>query len=463
VKKGVKRKADATTPATSIDAASGESSATFNESETVQAHRGENEYIVSNKHLKRSLLDSPWSSPGPTKKILLSEELKHCNAILEEMFSKKHAAYAWPFLKPVDAATFPTGENQGIAKCPTNLRTIKEKMDNLEYNNKQEFATDVRSMFMNCYKHNSPDHEIVTMARKLQDVFEMHFAKIPDEPLASAHLPQPLREVSGVYSSESTDDDSSEENSSEDSEAEIRLHLAKLHEQLKAFGQEFWLLTKACLPKWEKKKGKAKSKQRKNKEKAKIKSLIQKKNLQHKKESQKKLSLNIQSKKTMQQVLLAQKPENDGAKPMNYDEKQQLALDISKLPGEKLVKVVLIIQSGEPALRNSNFDELEVDIATLNAPTLRKLEKYVASCLRKRPSQMRAENATKSKEQVNSKRKQVLEKKQLAVNGELNPKKNFESENKAESSTGPSRLSDNSCSSDSGSSTSSSDSSDSES
>ncbi|XP_027507646.1 bromodomain testis-specific protein isoform X2 [Corapipo altera] len=404
-KKGVKRKADTTTPTTSIVTASGDFSAMFDERKAVKACRGENERMVTNKLLKRSLPHSQ-QSPGIIKKIQLSEKLKHCNAILKEMFSKKHAAYAWPFLKPVDAASFSTGENQGIAKCPTDLRTIKKKMDNFEYSDIQEFATDVRLMFMSCYKHNSPDHEIVAMARKLQ---------------------------------------------------------------LKALHQQLWVLTKACLSRPEKKKGKAKSEKRKNKEKAKIKSLIQKKkNLQQKKKSKKKLSLNIQSKKTMQQVLLAHKSEDeDAAKPMNYDEKRQLSLDINKLPGDKLGKVVHIIQSREPALRNSNPDEIEIDFETLNASTLRELEKYVATCLRKRQRKQQAKKPTKSKEQLNSERKQELEKRLLDVNGQLNPKKNTKFENNTESSTGPSRLSDSSSSSDSGSSTSSgsssSDSSDSES
>lgn len=77
--------------------------------------------------------------------------------------------------------------------------------------------------------------------------------------------------------------------------------------------------------------------------------------------------------------------EEDNAKPMNYDEKRQLSLDINKLPGEKLGRVVHIIQSREPALRNSNPDEIEIDFETLKASTLRELEKYVAGCLRKRP------------------------------------------------------------------------------
>ncbi|NWV91960.1 BRDT protein, partial [Machaerirhynchus nigripectus] len=471
-KKGVKRKADTTTPSTSIVTASGESSAMFNERKAVKACGGENECMVTNKLLNRSFSDSQQPS-GIIKKFQLSEQLKHCNAILKEMFSKKHAAYAWPFLKPVDVASFSTGGNQAIAKCPTDLGTIKKKMDNFEYSDIQEFATDVRLMFMSCYKHNSPDHEIVAMARKLQDVFEMHFAKIPDEPVASDPLPQPVREMTEAYSSESSNDNSSEEKSSEDTEEERKVHLEKLQEQLKALHQQLWVLTKACLSRPEKKKRKAKSEKRKNKEKTEKKSLIQKKkNLKYMKKSKKKLSLNVQSKKTMQQALLAHKSEDeDAAKPMNYDEKRQLSLDINKLPGDKLGKVVHIIQSREPALRNSNPDEIEIDFETLNASTLRELEKYVASCLRKKPRK-HAKKPTKSKEELNSERKQ-LEKRLLDVNGQLNPKKeSFKSnvaliENNAESSTGPSRLSDSSSSSDSGSSTSSdsssSDSSDSES
>ncbi|NWH35637.1 BRDT protein, partial [Chloropsis hardwickii] len=468
-KKGVKRKADTTTPTTSMVTASGESSAMFNERKAVKVCRGENECMVTNKLLKRSFSDSQ-QPPGIIKKIQLSGQLKHCNAILKEMFSKKHAAYAWPFIKPVDATSFSTGMNQAIAECPTDLGTIKKKMDNFEYKDIQEFATDVRLMFMSCYKRNSSDHEIVAMARKLQDVFEMHFAKIPDEPVASDHLPQPVREVTEAYSSESSNDNSSEEKSSEDSEEERKVHLKKLQEQLNVLHQQLWVLTKACLSRPEKKKGKAKSEKRKNKEKAEIKSLIQKKkNLKYMKKSKRKLSLNIQSKKTMQQVLLAHKSEDeDGAKPMNYDEKRQLSLDINKLPGDKLGKVVHIIQSREPALRNSNPDEIEIDFETLNASTLRELEKYVATCLKKKQKKQ-AKNPTKSKEELHFERKQELEKRLLDVNGQLNSKKeSFKIENNAESSPGPSRLSDSSSSSsDSGSSSSSdsssSDSSDSES
>lgn len=76
--------------------------------------------------------------------------------------------------------------------------------------------------------------------------------------------------------------------------------------------------------------------------------------------------------------------EEDRCKPMSYEEKRQLSLDINKLPGEKLGRVVHIIQSREPSLKNSNPDEIEIDFETLKPSTLRELERYVTSCLRKK-------------------------------------------------------------------------------
>merc|ERR1712061_986423 len=81
--------------------------------------------------------------------------------------------------------------------------------------------------------------------------------------------------------------------------------------------------------------------------------------------------------------------------PMTYDEKRQLILDINKLPGDKLGRVVQIIQQREPALRDSNPDEIEIDFETLKPSTLRALEHFVASSLRKKPRKKRADAGQK--------------------------------------------------------------------
>lgn len=70
--------------------------------------------------------------------------------------------------------------------------------------------------------------------------------------------------------------------------------------------------------------------------------------------------------------------------PMSYEEKRRLSLDINKLPGDKLGKVVNIIKAREPALRDTNPEEIEIDFEMLKPSTLRTLEAFVQTCLRKR-------------------------------------------------------------------------------
>lgn len=60
-----------------------------------------------------------------------------------------------------------------VVRTPMDLTTIKLKMESREYRTCTEFAADMRLIFTNCYKYNPSDHEVVGMARKLQDLFEM--------------------------------------------------------------------------------------------------------------------------------------------------------------------------------------------------------------------------------------------------------------------------------------------------
>ena len=80
--------------------------------------------------------------------------------------------------------------------------------------------------------------------------------------------------------------------------------------------------------------------------------------------------------------------DEEDAKPMTYDEKRQLSLNINKLPGKKLGEVVHIIQMREPELKDSSPNEIEIDFETLKPSTLRDLEKYISHVLKKqkRPS-----------------------------------------------------------------------------
>ncbi|XP_015746240.1 bromodomain-containing protein 2 isoform X4 [Python bivittatus] len=501
-KKGVKRKADTTTPTpTAIIATSGgESSPSAAILETkaakIPARR------ESGRPIKPPRKDLPDSQQHQTsKRGKLSEQLKYCNGILKELVSKKHAAYAWPFYKPVDASALGLHDYHEIIKHPMDLSSIKRKMENREYHDAQEFASDVRLMFSNCYKYNPPDHDVVAMARKLQDVFEFSYAKMPDEPLdinpPSTSLPQP-----GLLMKSSTDDSSSEEEEEEeeeeegdedesssesssdteeessDSEEERANRLAELQEQLRAVHEQLAALSQGPVSKPKKKRDKKEKKKKKKSEKRKVKAGDEEgraPQVQLKKSkkagggsgggSGSKNTKKSSSKAAAPPVpVLFDSEEEEESKPMSYDEKRQLSLDINKLPGEKLGRVVHIIQSREPSLRDSNPEEIEIDFETLKASTLRELEHYVLSCLRKKPRKPYSETLKKpvgkTKEELTLEKKRELEKRLQDVSGQLNsakkpPKKASEKPESAQQ-VPISRLSASSSSSDSSSSSSSS-------
>ncbi|XP_042634798.1 bromodomain-containing protein 3-like isoform X5 [Cyprinus carpio] len=393
-KKGVKRKADTTTPTTSaITASRSQSPTPLSEGKQGKVASRRESTGRPIKPPKKDFEDDELGVYG-SKKGRLSEQLKYCDVILKEMLSKKHAAYAWPFYKPVDAEALELHDYHEIIKHPMDLSTVKKKIDSREYQDAQSFASDVRLMFSNCYKYNPPDHEVVAMARKLQDVFEMRFAKMPDEPVevAGAGGVGGAGVVSkSTVSSESSGDSSTSDSS--DSEEERATRLAELQEQLKAVHEQLAALSQAPVSKPKKNKEK-KEKDKKKKENKHNKSKPEEKGkpgqppkpAQQKKGPARKANSTVPGNRQPKKGGRGPGYESDEEMclPMTYDEKRQLSLDINRLPGEKLGRVVHIIQSREPSLRDSNPDEIEIDFETLKPSTLRELERYVKSCLQKK-------------------------------------------------------------------------------
>ncbi|XP_070386035.1 bromodomain-containing protein 3-like isoform X8 [Dermacentor albipictus] len=525
VKKGVKRKADTTTP---LPLEPGGYAPPEAKSSKVSTRRESGRPI---KKPSKDLPDTQQHSSKP-KKGKLTEQMKYCNSILKELFAKKHAVctgalflkgpslnarrprraqqprpgYAWPFYKPVDAELLGLHDYHEIIKHPMDLGTVKQKMDNREYKSPEEFAGDVRLIFTNCYKYNPPDHEVVAMARKLQDVFEMRYAKMPDEPPPSEPQPVSLAErvdSDSSSSSRSSSSASSSSSDSEDSDEERERKLQQLQEQLRKVTEQISLLAAESRKK-DKKKKKKKAKRDKG---AVVGDVVEPKEIKMEAEppatvappaseaalgttpttpvavtktlkaskgakgakglaatattgagataaaaaaggaatgsaksgggQQKRQRSNSKSSKKSKSLPAFDSEDEDNAKPMSYDEKRQLSLDINKLPGDKLGRVVHIIQSREPSLRDSNPDEIEIDFETLKPSTLRELESYVASCLRKKPrkpysskSKLAATAAGKSKEEQVREKKQELEKRLQDVSGQLGttPKKPLKKE-----------------------------------
>ncbi|XP_073808718.1 bromodomain testis-specific protein isoform X3 [Danio rerio] len=325
-------------------------------------------------------------------------------------------------------------------------------MEAREYTDALQFAADMRLMFSNCYKYNPPGHEVVSMARKLQDVFEFRFSKIPDEPKnanpVSSHNRVKKERARSPSSSESSDSESSSpENSSdtEEEDEEERAHrLASLEEQLKAVREQLQLLTQTPLLK-PKKKEKSKKKKKKERESSKRKG-------EEMKKPAKILKRSSSSKSSGRKESRACDSEEEmNTLPMSYEEKRQLSLDINKLPGDKLGKVVNIIKAREPLLRDTDPEEIEIDFETLKPSTLRALECYVVGCLRKKTKETN-KNKPPKKSKIKEKDKDLQH-----ATGEQNSHKKtkIETDGEIKDTTHPSRLSDSSSSSSSSDSSSS--------
>jgi len=492
-KKGVKRKADTTTPSTVADMSVYDLPYDPPSPTTLPYKPGRpaNNRRPSTRPIKKPKKDLPEDQAQhstKSKKGRLPETLKYCNSILKELLAKKHAL----------------PDYHEIIKKPMDLGTVKQKMDSREYRSPQDFAEDVRLIFTNCYRYNPPESDVVMMAKKLQDVFEMKYARMPDD--LSSNIDDGEASDSGSATSEP---ESSDDNESE-AERERESRLSEIREQLERLQEEFNKLAAVHQTKTTEKneRRRNKTKRREKPEKPVVpepvaapppvaaalpvatpevppknqkpsKTRAPKPN----KSGNKRPRTNNKSKKPKNSnpvsVAGYDSDDEDNAKPMTYDEKRQLSLDINKLPGDKLGRVVHIIQSREPSLRDSNPDEIEIDFETLKPSTLRELEAYVMFCLKKKPRKPYSKRTPGvSKAEAQLEKKQELERRLEDVRDQLGttsqpkktPKKSGDKSHGGDASgPGGSRLSassssssDSDSSSDS-SSTSSSDSSDSES
>lgn len=225
-KKGVKRKADTTTPANSFE----QTPYALNPAKNAKiATRRESGRQEGPAYPPGAFPISPITPAGaaPKNKGKLSEALKSCNEILKELFSKKHSLYAWPFYKPVDAEILGLHDYHDIINKPMDLGTVKQKMDERVYKTATEFAEDVRLIFTNCYKYNPPDHDVVTMGRKLQEIFEVRFRNIPDEPVRNAAYARHPNHKQ-IASSDDDSSDGDESNSDDERVSKIKTLEAQL-------------------------------------------------------------------------------------------------------------------------------------------------------------------------------------------------------------------------------------------
>nr|XP_061790332.1 bromodomain testis-specific protein-like [Nerophis lumbriciformis] len=310
----------------------------------------------------------------------LPEPLRDCDKILTELFSKRHYAYAWPFYTPVDTVALALHDYYDIIKQPMDLGTIKKKMEQREYAAAQDFAADVRLMFSNCYKYNPPAHEVVYMARKLQEVFEARYTKLLQELDQGRQLDKPKgNRVGSVSSSTSSSSSESESSSNTGISDEVATQLANLEEKLKAVTDQLRRLAEDPLRK-PRKKDKLKEKRSKEKHVARLKD----KSRKFKPITEKKIKsspLYVPFKCLCRDGKGSTTALRVNSTSLTYDEKQQLRRDLDALPSDKLVS---IIKACDAPLKYSASKKLQVDVEMLKTSTQRRLQRVVAEWRRKK-------------------------------------------------------------------------------
>ncbi|EPR78972.1 Transcription factor [Spraguea lophii 42_110] len=93
--------------------------------------------------------------------------------IHQELEKVKYKKYNWPFLEPVDIKLIPNYKK--IIKNPTDLQTIKKKIENNEYSDISEYRNDLNLMIKNCFKFNSVDSEVYKCGEEMEKLVKKIF------------------------------------------------------------------------------------------------------------------------------------------------------------------------------------------------------------------------------------------------------------------------------------------------
>lgn len=138
-KKGIKRKADTTTPLTNFETPFGYGQSHSVESNVSTGSTGAGRSKPSTRResgrpIKKPSKDLPDTAQHITtkKRGKMTEQLKYCLSVVKELLSKKHMSYAWPFHKPVDAEALGLADYHEIIKHPMDLGTVKVRFTFLD-------------------------------------------------------------------------------------------------------------------------------------------------------------------------------------------------------------------------------------------------------------------------------------------------------------------------------------------
>jgi hypothetical protein len=287
--------------------------------------------------------------------VVSSQHMQRCEAILKEV---ANGQFAGPFMQPVQYDKLGIPDYPNIVKHPMDLGTVQVNLQNGKYHTPDEYAADVRLTFKNAMIYNNAQHAVHKWAKALTQQFERKYSQMMQTLGAPAKFVQ------------KSDDGFS----------------GKTPKTGK--GAKGGKGPRGATPKTGgKTPGGTMKYPRKNKpadgdQTPQLRALEEQLAAMHKK-----LEVIMQqgagggsggggggggaAPRRGQEV-------DDSKRPMTFDEKRELSININKLPGDKLTRVLEIISESMPVSQQHDPDqEIEIDIAKLDTSTLRQLQRYV--------------------------------------------------------------------------------------
>ncbi|KAI8339289.1 Bromodomain-containing protein [Blakeslea trispora] len=144
-----------------------------------------------------STLPSP---PIYQHNMMTPDQQKYCSAIMRNLKRHRDAA---PFLNPVDYVKLNVLDYPSVIKQPMNLLLVDQKLANTEYANVEDFISDVRLIFNNCFKYNGPEAMISVLCQNVESAFEKSLRQMPPSN-QSTPVVSPKKELSPPLSHHSS-------------------------------------------------------------------------------------------------------------------------------------------------------------------------------------------------------------------------------------------------------------------
>jgi len=109
-----------------------------------------------------------------------------CQKILRELLTgRRHSAFNWPFLEPVDVEGLGIYDYYDIIKEPMDFSTMQNKMTAKQYASPEEFHADMMLVISNCLRYNPDGQPVNKCGKDLKEFFESKWDELPSDELST--------------------------------------------------------------------------------------------------------------------------------------------------------------------------------------------------------------------------------------------------------------------------------------